>query len=85
MKEQESRRLLSLLTSAAAFLGSLIAISNLMPLLLGLATNGAQPVHILLILGNSAVAGLGIFLLSRQLYTLDKKAGRIRNRIEVFE
>ncbi len=79
------RRLAHLLILAAAFIVSVLSVSNLMPLLLEVVTEGLNFTDGLLIVG-CLVAGIGaVATLARDMYRLDKKAGRIRNRVGWFE
>jgi hypothetical protein len=74
-----------LLLLAAAFVISTYAVSNLMPLLLKAAEigfNASDAASIILDL----VAGItSVAFLAREVYRLDKQAGRIRNRVGWFE
>ena len=67
-----------LLLLALAFGVSVFALSNLMPLLLQVATKGFTFLDGLLIAGNLFVGTVAVAFLAKAMYRLDKKAGRIR-------
>jgi hypothetical protein len=70
---------------AVAFAVSVISVSNLMPLLVQVATNGLNLLSGLLIMWNMLVGIMAVTVLAKAMYQLDKKAGRIRNRVKWFE
>jgi hypothetical protein len=74
-----------LLLLALAFGVSVFALSNLMPLLLQVATKGFTILDGLLIAGNLFVGSVAVAFLAKAMYRLDKKAGRIRNKVGWFE
>ncbi len=74
-----------LLLLALAFGVSVFALSNLMPLLLQVATKGFTILDGLLIAGNLFVGTVAVAFLAKAMYRLDKKAGRIRNKVGWFE
>jgi hypothetical protein len=74
-----------LLLLALAFVLSVLSVSNLMPLLLQAATKGLTILNGLLIVGNLLVGIVAVAILAKAMYRLDKKAGRIQNRVEWFE
>ena len=69
----------------AAFAISTYAVSSLMPLLLHATLKGLNLADGISIIGYLLVAFLSICTLARVIYTLDRKAGRIRNKIGWFE
>ena len=70
---------------AGAFIVSMLCVSNLMPLLFLTLTSGVTIARGLLI-GGYLIAGIvAIAILARAMYRLDKRAGRIKNRIQWFE
>lgn len=74
-----------LLLLAAAFVVSTYAVSNLMPLLLHAAGDGFNASDVALIAGDLAAGIASVTFLAREVYRLDKRAGRIRNRVGWFE
>jgi len=68
-----------------AFIVSVVSLSNMMALLLQAATEGFTLTDGLLVSGYALVSLVAIVVLARTIYQLDKKAGRIRNRIGLFE
>lgn len=70
---------------AAAFVASVLSVSNLMPLLLQVASQGLNLVNGLLIAVNLLVGVGAVAVLAKAMYRLDKKAGRIRNKVGWFE
>lgn len=74
-----------MLIPVAGFVGSLISVSNLLPLTLHAITRGLGIWDGLLIAGYSTVATLGLAVVGRAIYRVDRKAGRVRNRIRWFE
>lgn len=70
---------------AAAFIVSLYAVSNLMPLLLHAATKGLTASNGVWIMGYSFAIVVSMVILARGIYRLDKRAGRIRNKVGWFE
>jgi hypothetical protein len=74
-----------LILLATAFVLSILSVSNLMPLFLQVVTNGFTVMDGLLIAGNLIVGVIAIVILARAMYRLDKKAGRIRNKVGWFE
>ena len=73
------------LTWVVAFIVSIYTVSNLMPLLLHAATRGFGSVDGLWIVGYSIALTVAILILARGIYRLDKRAGRIRNKVGWFE
>lgn len=70
---------------STAFAVSIYAVSNLMPLLLHTAAKGLTPANGLLIMWYFVAETVSIMILARSIYRLDKRAGRIRNRVGWFE
>jgi len=70
---------------STAFAVSIYAVSNLMPLLLHTAAKGLTPANGLLIMWYFVAGTVSIMILARSIYRLDKRAGRIRNRVGWFE
>jgi hypothetical protein len=70
---------------AVAFAVSVISVSNLMPLLVQTATNGLNLLSDLLIALNMLVGVVAVTVLAKAMYRLDKKAGRIRNKVRWLE
>jgi hypothetical protein len=86
MKQSEGiLRFKRFLFHAAVFIVSLLAVSNMMGLLLQTSTEGVTTTEGLLLAGYAFVSVATIAVLARAIYQLDKKAGRIRNRVELFE
>ncbi len=69
----------------AAFVLSIYAVSNLMPLLLHVVTNGLTLVDAVFIAVYLTVGAIAVGILARAIYRLDRRAGRIRNRVRWFE
>jgi len=78
-------RVMRLPLLAVAFAVSVISVSNLMPLLVQTATNGLNLLSDLLIALNMLVGVVAVTVLARAMYRLDKKAGRIRNKVRWLE
>ena len=74
-----------LILLAAAFVLSVLSVSNLMPLFLQVVTKGFTVMDGLLNAGNLIVGAVAVAILARAMYRLDKKAGRIRNKVGWFE
>jgi hypothetical protein len=74
-----------LLLLTAAFIVSTYAVSNLMPLLLKAAENGFTALDAASITGDLVAGIASVTFLAREVYRLDKRAGRIRNRVGWFE
>jgi hypothetical protein len=74
-----------LLLLAAAFVISTYAVSNLMPLLLKAAEIGFNASDAASIIVDSVAGIASVAFLAREVYRLDKRAGRIRNRVGWFE
>jgi hypothetical protein len=70
---------------AAAFIVSVLALSNLMPLLFQIAIEGFTIWDGFLVAGYLLAGTLAVAILARAMYRLDKRAGRIRNRVKWFE
>ena len=70
---------------AGAFIVSILCISNLMPLLFLTLTSGFTIARGLLIGGYLIAVIIAVMILARDMYRLDKRAGRIKNRIGWFE
>jgi hypothetical protein len=70
---------------AVAFIVSVYAVSNLMPLLLQAVTRGLDGTNGPLIAGYSIALTVAVLILARGIYRLDKRAGRIRNKVGWFE
>jgi hypothetical protein len=67
------------------FIVSVFCVSNMMALLLQAATEGITITDGLLTAGYALVSAATIVVLARAIYQLDRKAGRIRNRVGLFE
>jgi len=80
-----TRRAVHLLSIAMAFVVGTYAVSNLMPLLLDAARNGLNATSTTSIVGNLVAAIASIAFLAREVYRVDQRAGRIRNRVGWFE
>jgi hypothetical protein len=76
---------LRVLRFVAALAFSIYSVSSLMPLLMHVILRGATLTDGISIIGYLFVAFLSICTIARMIYTLDRKAGRIRNRIGWFE
>ena len=70
---------------AVAFVISVYSVSNLIPLLLEVATSGLTVADGVSIIVYLLVGFVSICVLARTIYRLDKKAGRVRNKIGWFE
>jgi len=79
------RGAVQLLMLAIAFVVSIYAVSNLMPLVLRAVATGLSLAEGFLIAGYLLVGIITIAILARAIYRLDKRAGRIRNKIGWFE
>jgi hypothetical protein len=79
------RKIWNMLIPVAGFVGSLISVSNLLPLALNAIARGLGIWEGLLIAGYSSVCLLGLAVMARAIYRVDRKAGRVRNRIRWFE
>ena len=69
----------------AAFVVSIYAVSNLMPLLLHVATRGLSFADGLSIIGYLLTIAASMLILARGIYRLDRRGGRIRNKVGRFE
>src|SRR3989304_4418296 len=69
----------------AAFVVSIYAVSNLMPLLLHVATRGLSFADGLPIIGYLLTIAASMLILARGIYRLDRRGGRIRNKVGWFE
>lgn len=69
----------------AAFAVSVYGVSNLMPLLLHVALRGLSFADALLIASYLLLICGSMVILARGIYRLDRRAGRIRNRVARFE
>ena len=76
--------ILEFATGLSAFLISVYAVSNLMPLLLLAFTRGLSMLDSVWISFYSLATLVAIGVLERLVYRLDKRAGRIRNKSELF-
>ena len=79
------KRIAHLLFSAVAFVVSTYAVSNLMPFLLYAAESGLDTKDAALILGDLIAVIASVAFLAREIYRMDERAGRIRNRVGWFE
>jgi hypothetical protein len=70
---------------AVAFLVCVYALSNLLPLLLRAATKGLTLVDDIWVMGFSLAISLSMVILANGVYRLDRRAGRIRNKVKWFE
>ena len=68
-----------------AFIFSLFAMSNLMPLLLRAFLHGVTFQYGLAIFVYSVGVSFGVLILAKEMYRLDRRAGRIRRRFRWFE
>jgi len=75
----------NLLLLAAAFVLSTYAVSNLMPLLAHVSRSGLSISNAVSAATDLVAAITSIAFLTRAIYTLDKRAGRIRNKVGWFE
>ena len=73
------------LSLAIAFVVSIYAVSNLMPLLLHVAIKGLSIIDGLSIAVYLIAGTIAIGILARAIYRLDRRAGRIRNKVGWFE
>jgi len=78
-------RLLHLTSSVCAFVISVYAVSNLLPLLLESVRNGLNVQYGISIGANAAATTLSVLILAGEIYRLDRRAGRIHNRVRWFE
>jgi ABC-type nickel/cobalt efflux system permease component RcnA len=78
-------RAVRLASFAAAFIVSVYAVSNLMPILLHTMRSGLNATNAISIVAYAVAIGLGIVILAREIYKLDRRAGRIRNKVGWFE
>lgn len=69
----------------AAFIVSIFGVSNLMPLLLHVVSKGSSFTDGLLVFGYLLTIGCSMLILARGIYRLDRRAGRIRNKVDWFE
>jgi hypothetical protein len=72
-------------SSVIAFVVSVYAFSNLMSLVLEAVGSGLNLVDGALITGYLVITSLAILVLAKEVYRMDQRAGRIRNRIRWFE
>jgi len=79
------RRVGNALLLSCAFIVSVLSVSNLLPLLLDVTIGGMTIWNVLLLAVDGCALTLALAVLARAMYRLDKKAGRIRNRIGWFE
>jgi hypothetical protein len=68
-----------------AFVASVYAVSNLMPLLLHVVTMGLSHADGLSLIANLLTITVSLLILARGIYRLDKRSGRIRNKVGWFE
>jgi len=86
MKANSStRRGARMLLLAIAFVVGTYAVSNLMPLLLHAARNGLNTSNAASIVGDLVAVIASVAYLAREVYRVDKRAGRIHNRVGWFE
>ena len=78
-------RLLHFLIWIVAFLVSIYAVSNLMPLLLHVARRGLSFADSLWITAYSLAIGASMLILARGIYRLDRRSGRVQNKVGWFE
>jgi pilus assembly protein TadC len=64
---------------------SIYTVSNFMPLLLLTVGSGFNLQHGISLTAYAAAMTLGILILTWEIYRLDKRAGRIQNRVRLFE
>lgn len=74
-----------MMLSAIAFVVSTYAVSNLMPLLLNAARTGFNASNAALIGGYSVAVIASVTFLAREVYRMDRRAGRIQNKVGWFE
>ena len=79
------RRLLHFVLWIVAFLVSIYAVSNLMPLLLHVARRGLSLADSLWITAYLFAIGASMLILARGIYRLDRRAGRVQNKVGWFE
>ncbi len=80
-----SKRSAQFLLMVTAFMVSIYAVSNLMPLLLRAATHPLSVLEGTSITAYFLAVTTAVGILARAIYRLDKRAGRIRNRVAWFE
>jgi hypothetical protein len=68
-----------------AFLSSVYAVSNLMPMLLLAVTKGLNAQNGIWVAFYSLLTVVALGVLERFLYRMDMRTGRIRNKSELFE
>jgi hypothetical protein len=86
MKQSENAPpFMRFLFNAAVFIVSLLSVSNLMSLLFQASTEDVTTTESLLLVGYAFVSVVTVAVLARAIYQLDKRAGRIRKRVELFE
>jgi len=68
-----------------AFVVSVFAVSNLMPLLLQLALGRFTIATGLSVIGYLIITVMSLLVLAWGIYRLDRRAGRIRNKVGWFE
>lgn len=78
-------RILQMFLWITAFVVSVYAVSNLMPLLLHVARRGLSFADGLWISGYLLAIGTSMLILARGIYRLDRRAGRVRNKVGWFE
>jgi len=78
-------RLLRVAWSVIAFVVSVYAVSNLLPLVLHTVESELSVADGFLIIEYLLTTSFAILILAREIYRLDWKAGRIRNRVRCFE
>jgi len=69
----------------AAFAVSIYAVSGLLPLLLQSTVNGFTYAAALSTVGHLITISLCVLLLARGIYRVDRRAGRVRNKVKWFE
>jgi hypothetical protein len=79
------RQVGDVLLLASAFVVSVLSVSNLLPLLLDITIRSMTMWDATLLAGDLFAVTLALAVLARAMYRLDRKAGRIRNRIRWFE
>jgi hypothetical protein len=82
---RQIRHVRNFLLLTGAFAVSILSVSNLLPLLLDATIRPMTVWDGLLMAGDLCAGTLAVAVLARAMYRLDKKAGRIRNRIRWFE
>jgi len=68
-----------------AFAVSVYSVSNLMPLFVHIAIKGSNAADSISVIAYLLVGFLSICIVARTIYRLDRKAGRVRNKIGWFE